>query len=197
MMKNALCTDMARPVALGLLLLPLLAGLAGAANPVKTITGLSVVQDTGEMVIDGQKIILWGIDTLAPDQQCWQGDMAWGCGESSIIALRHFVEGRSVTCEIQHYADEESNVAVAKCFRPKGSGRQDIAARMVEQGWATERGSTSGGAYYEEEQEAQEFKRGVWSGRFQSAQDWRDGVQRYFGDTPKQGPFIEQPKPQQ
>ena len=166
--------------------LPFLFSLSPAyANALKTITGVPVVQAAGELVIDGQRIILWGIDSLASDQQCWQGDTAWCCGESSIMALRHYVDGRAVECEVQHYTDEGATL-VAKCYRTKGATKQDIAAHLVAQGWALERGATTGGLYYHEEQAAQENKRGIWSGRFQSAQDWREGVQRYFGDPPEE-----------
>ena len=45
-----------------------------------------------------------------------------------------------------------------------------------------ERGETTGGIYYQLEQAAQENKRGIWSSKFQTAQDWRDGIQRYVGE---------------
>lgn len=152
--------------------------LADHAN--RQVVGIPVVQEAGVLIINGEVIELWGLDNLASDQQCWQDETAWGCGEASILALRHFVEGRTVSCDVQHEADDDGPVS-ARCFRINGTKQHDVAAHLVQNGWALERGETTGGIYFQLEQAAQEQKRGVWSGRFQTAQDWRDGVQRYVG----------------
>lgn len=161
--------------------MPFLFFTPAQANQPQKIAGVPVVQETGKLIIKGQPIALWGIDSLAPDQQCWQGETSWCCGEHALMALRHYVEGRSVECEIQHQADDQGP-AIAKCYRVKGPNRFDIARNLIANGWALERGETTGGAYFADEQAAQDNKRGVWSGRFQTAQDWKDGVQKFVGE---------------
>lgn len=149
-------------------------------QPTHEISGVPVVQETGVLTIDGQNLVLWGIDTLAPDQQCWQGNVAWFCGEQATIALRHFIEGRFLTCEIQQVPD--GNPLLARCYRLKGAKRKDVSEMLVRHGWALDRGETSGGAYYEAEEEARKDKRGIWGSRFQTAHDWKEGLQRFIND---------------
>lgn len=163
------------------------------ADHLQTVSGVAVVEASGTLAINGQRYTLWGIDMLAPDQQCWQGDTAWLCGEEALIALKHFAGGRTVYCEPQTAADKDGP-PLAKCYRYKSTSKIDIAERMIRAGWALERGETSGGIYFQAEQEAQANKRGAWSGRFQTAQDWRDGVLRYVGEseaeqTPSESPL--------
>lgn len=158
---------------------PACAAKPAAADP-NRLTGVPIVQQSGLMIVSGLRIALWGIDTLAPDQQCWQGDAAWPCGEQATTALRHYVDGRMVECQIQHHV--EGAPAVAKCFRMKERVKKDIAEHMVSHGWALDKGEVSGGAYYAAEEEAVKEKRGVWIGRFQTAQDWREGIQRFVGE---------------
>lgn len=158
-----------------------------------TLSGVAVVEDSGILAINGQRVSLWGLDMLAPDQQCWQGDEAWPCGEEALIALKHFAGGRSVECALQTTPDKEAP-ALAKCYRWKNSHKIDIAEHLIKEGWALERGATSGGVYFQAEQAAQANKRGAWSGRFQTAQDWKDGVLRYVGEEDPAPTGTEQPQ---
>lgn len=175
--NNIRCTAQTLMFALFALCYPTLAH----SEHLDTLSGLAVVEDNGILAINGRRIALWGIDMLAPDQQCWQGEEAWPCGEEAMIALKHFLAGRSVECEIQTAADKDTP-PLAKCYRFRNSSKTDIAEHLVRQGWALERGATSGGTYYEAEQSAQTNKRGAWAGRFQTAQDWKDGIQKFVGE---------------
>jgi len=146
------------------------------------ISGIPVVQESGTLVINGKKIALWGISPLAPDQQCWQGETAWCCGEQAITVLRHIVEGRMVECVVQ--AKPEDGPILAQCYRRRGRHhrKRDIAAQLVRHGWATDQSESSSGAYLAAEEEARYEKRGIWDSRFQTAQDWKDGIQRFVGE---------------
>lgn len=165
------------------------AGIALLCSPANaqdelTLTGLPVVQDNGFLSINGQQIALWGVDLLAPDQQCWQGDVAWGCGEDAMSALKHYVGNKAVACQIKQSAVNDTP-ALAQCFRFKGSKAQDIAEHLILKGWAIERVAVSGGQYYAAEQKAQTGKYGIWTSRFQTAQDWQEGIQRFVGEEPE------------
>lgn len=185
-----------RACRLALLFAPLLALLTlaqGARAEHEIASGVPVVEEPGILLIGGQKIQLWGIDTLAPDQRCWQGKDSWSCGEESVSVLRHFVQGRQVECRILQKPD--ASPLVAQCFRKKGAERRDIAHFLVSHGWAMDRGEASGGAYFEAENEAQEDKRGIWSSKFQTPEDWRLGIQRFVGEE-EEGAESESPAPQ-
>lgn len=145
------------------------------------LSGVAVVEDSGILRVNGQRVALWGIDMLTSDQKCWQGETSWCCGEEALMALKHYAGGRLVHCDIKAPADA-SSPALATCYRSKAGNKIDIAEYLVKQGWALERGVASGGLYYDVERTAQSHKRGAWAGRFQTAQDWKDGVQRFVGE---------------
>lgn len=172
-----------KPSFLALVLLLGCVSAAQAQEPVakRSITGVPIVLDASTLIVHGERVTLWGIETLAPDQQCWQNDTPWGCGEQSIMTLRHMVTGRSVTCEIEQEA-VENTLATARCYRQKAGHKVDLSAYMIMQGLGMDWPAVSGGAYFDEENEAQIEKRGIWSGRFQTAKDWREGIQRFVGE---------------
>lgn len=170
--------------------------LAHAQGPQpEIITGTPLVQESGRVTINGQDIALWGIDTLAPDQQCWQDEAAWCCGEQATMALRHFVEGRLLECKLK--SKPESGPALAQCYRQKGRApMRDVSELLVRHGWAMDHSEVSGGAYLTAEEEARQEKRGVWDSRFQTAKDWKQGIQRFVGEPEETPAAAPHPKDQ-
>ncbi len=146
------------------------------------LSGVPVVEESGLIVLNGKKITLWGIDTLAPDQQCWQGETAWDCGQQATTALRHFIDGRMVECELLQPAEGEAP-ALGRCYRYKGQHRIDVGGHLVARGWAMDKGEVSAGIYAAAEESAQAERRGIWDSKFQTPKDWRDGIQRFIGET--------------
>lgn len=138
------------------------------------IIGIPVVQDSGTLLINGKKIKLWGIKTLAADQQCWQGDLPWCCGEGATSALKHFIQGKAVKCDLK--TQNEDGSISAQCTRRKGLLKKDLAQHLVKRGLAV----SDNEIYSAPESRAKKHNRGIWSGHFQSAQDWKDGVLRYI-----------------
>lgn len=145
--------------------------------PEQIIAGIPVVEDGGLMIVAGQKIRLWGIDALDTDQHCWQGGTAWDCGRQATDALRHLVEGRMIDCHFR--AKAEDDIPLAQCFKQKHHHKGDIARHLVRHGWAM---NGAENAYPNAETKAKEENLGIWSSRFQTAEDWREGVQRFVGD---------------
>lgn len=141
------------------------------------IVGVPVVEDSGTLLMNGQKLSLWGIDTLAPDQQCWEDGMAWCCGEHATLRLKHFIHGRAVECT-KVTAGDETTPPLVKCTRQKAFRKKDLAKHLVRRGLALDKTGT----YKQDEQKAKKRKNGIWSGKFQTAQDWKDGVQRFVGE---------------
>lgn len=147
----------------------------------ETLTGTAVVQESNLMIVGGRIVSLWGISALAPDQQCWQGDAAWGCGQQATFFLRHFLEGWPLSCEIRE--KPENAPALVTCSRQREETKEDVAAALVRLGWALADTKTEGAPYAEEEAKARTEKRGIWGSRFQTAEDWEEGVQRFIGEV--------------
>jgi endonuclease YncB( thermonuclease family) len=142
------------------------------------ISGIPLVENSGHIMLEGRNIALWGIDTLACDQHCWQNDKPWPCGEEATMVLKHFVEGRPVTCRIMS-APGAGKIS-AQCFRHKGEKMQDIARLLVKHGWAMDDDDEPDSKYAEDEEEARKGRRGIWTSRFQTAEDWHSGTQQFI-----------------
>lgn len=74
--------------------------------------------------------------------------------------IKHMVTGRTVTCEIEQEA-AENTLATARCYRQKAGRKVDLSAYMILQGLAMDWPAVSGGAGFDEENEAQIEKRGI------------------------------------
>jgi len=158
-----------------------LATPAGAEDEKDEISGFAFVKDCGLLTIGGRDVALWGIVMPDPDQLCWNAGISWPCGEQALLALKHFAEEKFVTCQI--VAETGGGKPAARCFRRKGPVEHDVAGFLVLHGWAiADLEEEDENPYMEEENHARLKKRGLWSGRFQTPEDWREGVQRFVGE---------------
>ena len=82
-------------------------------------------------------------------------------------ALADLIRGREVECTMLDQDRYGRAVAVCK------SGGIDINGEMVRLGWATAYRRHSS-AYVALENEARKARRGIWQGRFQSPEAWRE-----------------------
>ena len=147
---------------------------AAYADDQTIVIGRPAIKDSGNLFMNGIHLRLWGVDTLAPDQQCWEGDMAWCCGEEATMALKHFIHGKKMKCTIIK-AGDENNPPLAQCEKLRSFRKKDLSRFLVFHGFATANVQD----YKPAERKARKMKRGIWSSRFQSAADWRDGIQRF------------------
>ena len=102
-----------------------------------------------------REIHLAGIQAPAFDAMCGEGTAAWPCGRLARAALRSFIRGRAIECEIPAGADKLPDPA--SCM----VGSDDISTWLVARGWA----KRSGDAFESEEQKAREAKLGLWAER--------------------------------
>jgi endonuclease YncB( thermonuclease family) len=110
---------------------------------------------------------LWGVDAPEGSQICQRGGRPWECGDDATAALKALLDGKPLTCtEVDR---DRYGRTVATCM----VGGQDIGAAMVRQGWALDYERYSGGAYADEQIEAEEAERGLWSGLFMAPWEWR------------------------
>jgi len=150
---------------------------APAAAQTQEFLGTPVILPSGDLMLEGRDIVLWGIDPLASDQQCWHDNLAWDCGQQSLMALAHYTEGHVVNCRI--ISDLGDGRMSAQCFLERGDQGEDLARYMVFQGWARDLRDVSNGIYAADETDAWRNGRGIWTSRFQTPSDWRNGIQRY------------------
>lgn len=160
----------------GMLAVSLIIQPPSHAQDAQRLFGTPMIIDAGRMMLDGHTVELWGINMLAGDQPCWQGDQTWSCGEEALTAYKHFVEGQLVSCEIKEARND--GLTVAQCWR-QDEQNQDIARHLIVKGWAFARREVSGNFYGLDEDNARKNRLGIWTSRFQTADDWRNSVPNF------------------
>ena len=112
-----------------------------------------IVVAAGTIKVRGRDIRLAGIAALGFDERCGEGAAAWPCGRMARAALRRFIRGRAIECDVPPGADDIPDPATCRI------GGEDIAQWLVTQGWA----KRDGNRYGEEEDAARRAKLGLWS----------------------------------
>ncbi len=157
----------------GLAVLVLFASAANAA----TFTGRANVIESDVLEIDGQRIMLYGVDSIEPRQKCEMNREPWECWAAAVRALQTIVDGGDVTCEQVGQPDPYGRV-LATC----SIAGEDVGGKFIGDGWAVavEKEKPD---YVALEKAAQKAKVGLWAGKFQRPHDWRmaNGV---FVDRP-------------
>ncbi len=120
-----------------------------------------IVASAGTIVAGDHDIHLAGIIATEPDQRCGEGATAWPCGRMARAALRNFIRGRAIECEIPAGAQKIPDPA--RCL----VGGDDIAEWLVAQGWAERNGDD----YAAQAEAAKEMQRGLFSEGRPDAQD--------------------------
>ncbi len=111
-----------------------------------------VVDSAGSIDIGDRVIRLAG--TAAPEagKRCGAEPDTWPCGRMARAALRRFIRGRAIECEVPAGADAIPDTA--RCF----VAGEDISEWLVAQGWAERDGDT----FAEAEKAARAAKLGLW-----------------------------------
>jgi endonuclease YncB( thermonuclease family) len=137
---------------------PLFLALCLLATPAHadTLVGYPRVVDGDTLAFHDRVVRLWGIDAPEYDQLC--GD--WACGIDAAKALEG-VADRQVTCTGKRH--DKYGRLVALCVTDSG---EDIAAWLVQHGWAVDWPEYSGGAYARQQAIAEANDRGIWAGSF-------------------------------
>lgn len=111
-----------------------------------------VVVSAGAIKVGDDEVRLAGIAVTEPDKSCGEGASAWPCGRLARAALRSFIRGRAIECEIPAGADAIPNPA--RCL----VGGEDISAWLAAQGWAE-----ADGAYDDDAKAARDEKLGLFA----------------------------------
>ena len=141
-------------------------------------TGAFTAIDGDSLRKDATEYRLNGIDAPELQQTCEGASGGnYTCGHEAREALRALVRGKDLTCislEIDRYGRD-----IVVC----NTGGADINGEMVRQGWAIAYRRHSL-AYVGDEADAQRAKRGIWRGRFEDPEAWRE---RHRGSVIKGG----------
>jgi endonuclease YncB( thermonuclease family) len=116
-------------------LVALLVGAAAFAAKPREIVGLAIVQDDGSLLIKGQSIELYGIYLPETERQCRQWERPVRCASRSTLALDFRVRG-FVTCQPRGRAEDDRIQAVCYVDRTGLSSGEDLAAYLIQRGWA-------------------------------------------------------------
>jgi endonuclease YncB( thermonuclease family) len=111
-----------------------------------------VVESAGSIDIGARTIRLAGIAAPEADKRCGAEPGTWPCGRMARAALRRFIRGRAIECEVPQGA--EAIPDSARCF----VGGEDISEWMVAHGWAERDGET----FADAEKAARAAKLGLW-----------------------------------
>ncbi len=112
-----------------------------------------IVVSAGTIKADDREIHLAGINAPALDKSCGEGSEAWPCGRMARAALRRFLHGRAIECQVPAGTDAIPDPATCNV------AGDDISQWLVATGWA----ERSGDAYKEAEKAAHDAKLGLWS----------------------------------
>jgi endonuclease YncB( thermonuclease family) len=111
-----------------------------------------IVAAAGTIKVRGRDIRLAGIAAPEFDARCGEGAAAWPCGRMARAALRRFIRGRAIECDVPAGGDDIPDPATCRV------AGDDIAAWLVAQGWA----KRAGDLYSQEEDAARTAKLGLW-----------------------------------
>ncbi len=130
---------------------------------------ISAIRSGSQFFIDDIKVILYGIDTPDMGQICSdRRGRPYDCGQESVRQLRKLTGQTSLVCTIKQRGQNDAKLVAAVC----NIGDYDLAAAMVQSGWALANTSDTG-IYLPYQQEASNYQRGMWSGQFYSPSEWR------------------------
>lgn len=116
----------------------------------------------------GRYFRLFGIDAPESNQTCADSKgRAYSCGQESARWLKSWISGQEIECRVVQ--QDASGNMVGPC----AIGQYDIAAALVNAGWAVAYTKATG-IYLPYEIQAKENGRGLWQGQFYMPWDWRE-----------------------
>lgn len=143
------------------ILLALVCASALASAPVlaadgDTVTGAAQSVDADIIMVNKQRVILWGVDAPERDQICTVGDQKWACWDGAKQVLDQILARGEATCTLQGAADPFG--------RRHGTctiAGEDIGALYVATGMARAYVDQAD-VYLPQEEEAKAAGLGVW-----------------------------------
>lgn len=107
----------------------------------------------GMLEAKGYRITIAGLEPVGADEACDFRGRSWPCGARARAAFRAWLRGRSVTCALPEQAGSDELVTTCQV------GKQDVAAWLVENGWAR---AVGGGDYAQTGEAAMKAGKGMF-----------------------------------
>ena len=134
--------------------------------------GPVVVVDGDSLRLDGRKVRLHGIDAPELGQSCRLANgKTYRCGRDAKSFLIKLIARREVECTLIDVDRYDRDVAVCR------AGQTDLNTVMVNNGWAIAYRHHSLN-YVRAEKQARQKRKGIWRGKFENPQDWRNRHRR-------------------
>ena len=134
--------------------------------------GPVVVADGDSLRMGGRKVRLHGIDAPELDQSCrLANDKSYRCGREARNFLKQLISRREVKCTLIDIDRYDRDVAVCR------AGDTELNSAMVSNGWALAYRHHSGN-YIKVEKSARQKQKGIWRGKFENPQEWRNKHRR-------------------
>jgi endonuclease YncB( thermonuclease family) len=131
------------------------------------ITGPARAVDSTVIEVKGQRIMLFGIDSVMRKQNCTIGGKTWQCWASAMRDLQTLLDQGPVTCERVGEPDVYGRV-LARC----SINGESLNEQLVRHGYAVARRSETT-EYVTAETAAKDEKVGLWKGEFQMPDAFR------------------------
>jgi endonuclease YncB( thermonuclease family) len=131
------------------------------------ISGRSTVVDSTVIEIDGQRIMLFGVDSVMRKQICTADGKPWQCWPAAVRDLQTLVDQGPVVCDPVGDPDVFGRV-LARC----AVNGQSLNEQFVRRGYAVARPNETTD-YVAAEEDAKQAKRGLWQGQFMRPSDFR------------------------
>jgi len=141
-------------------LLSLMMVIFAAPAGANQVTGPARAVDSTVIEVNGQRIMLFGIDSVMRKQNCTIGGKVWQCWPAAFRNVEILVDQGPVTCETVGEPDVYGRL-LARC----GINGESLNEQLVREGWAVARRSETTD-YVAAEAEAKEKKLGLWQGEF-------------------------------
>jgi endonuclease YncB( thermonuclease family) len=140
----------------------LLTAMVTLAAPAEAseVTGRANAVDSTVIEVGGQRIMLFGIDSVMRKQSCTIGGKIWQCWASAMRGLQTLLDQGPVTCEPVGEPDVYNRL-LARC----NVNGESLNEQLVRTGWAVARRSETTD-YVAAEAEGKEKKLGLWQGEF-------------------------------
>ena len=147
-------------------LLASLSVLAGQAKATE-ISGPARAIDSTAIEVNGQRIMLFGIDSVMRKQACKLEGKIWACWTAAVHGLQTLLDQGPLTCESVGDPDVYGRI-LGRCT----VNGESLNEEMVRQGYAVARTSETTD-YVAAEKAARDNKVGLWQGDFMRPDEFR------------------------
>jgi endonuclease YncB( thermonuclease family) len=142
-------------------------------------TGNARAKDGDSLVLNDTEVRLYGIDAPELHQTCGSNTGEYPCGAEARDALRDLLRGKTINCK--SLETDRYQRAVSICW----DGKLEINKEMVRRGWAVAyfRHATVFTNYAKAQKEARAARRGIWQGKFELPENYRERHPRFGTDV--------------